>query len=136
MGKGGSIQKLVLDGLIRTLSADNDPTFTKGGVYVSEKQDKNDPGKPFFIIDSASGSLTGLEERVSHSDGTLDTLDASMQKCALDGPVSCSVTMPDGKTYSAKGGVMIVPDDAAGGMATIREGKLTYSLHPAEGKWI
>lgn len=136
MGKGGSIRKLVLDGLTRTLSADNDPTFTLGGTYITEKQDTNNPEKPFFIIDSTSGALTGLEERVSHSDGTLASLDTAMQKCALEGPVSCSVTMPDGRTYKAKGGVNIVPDDAPGGMTTIREGKLTYSLHPAEGKWI
>lgn len=136
MGKGGSIRKLVLDGLIRTLSGDNDPSFTLGGTYISEKQDTNDPEKPFFIIDSASGVLSGLEERVSHNDGTLATLDASMQKCALDGPVPCSVTMPDGKIYQAKGGVNIIPDNAADGNMTIREGKVTYSLHPAEGKWI
>jgi hypothetical protein len=135
MGKGGSIQKFILNGLERSLSSDNDPTFTKGGKYISEKQDTNN-GIPFFLIDSTTGVLSGLEERVSHLDGTLDTLDAAAQQCATDGPVSCSVQMADGKTYQAKGGVMIIFDDAPGGMMTLREGKAAYAVHPAGGSWI
>lgn len=134
MGKGGSIRKLLLNGLERSLSGDNDPTFTKGGRYATEKQDTNN-NIPFFLVDSVTGVLSGLEERVSHADGTLDTLDLAVQASA-DAPVSCSVTMPDGKTYQAKGGVVIILDDAAGGMMTIREGKVAYAVHPAEGKWI
>ena len=127
-------QKFILNGLPRTLSSDNDPTFTKGGRYVTEKQDTT--GEPFFLIDSVSAVLSGLEERVSHKDGTLGTLDDAMQKCANEGPVSCTVIMPDGQSYSAKGGVMIVPDDAPGGLMSIREGKVAYSVHPAEGRWV
>lgn len=135
MGKGGSIQKFILNGLERSLSSDNDPTFTLGGKYISEKQDTNND-VPFFLIDSTTGVLAGLEERVSHADGTLGTLDTAMQLCATDGPVSCSVIMADGQSYQAKGGVMIIPDDAPGGLMTIREGKVAYSVHPAEGRWI
>ncbi len=134
MGKGGAIKKFVLDGLTRELSSDNDPNFTIGGRYVTEKQETT--GKPFFLIDGVSGVLSGLEERVSHADGTLATLDAAMQKCADTGPVSCLVEMADGAKYTAAGGVMIAPDDAPGGLMTIREGKATYSVHPDEGKWI
>ena len=134
MGKGGAIKKLTLDGLARELSSDNDPNFTLGGRYITEKQETT--GKPFFLIDGVSGILAGLEERVSHLDGTLATLNASMQKCADVGPVSCLVEMADGAKYTAAGGVMIMPDDAPGGLMTIREGKATYSVHPDEGKWI
>ncbi|GAH17560.1 unnamed protein product, partial [marine sediment metagenome] len=125
----------ILDGQERSLSSDNDPTFTLGGKYIGEKQDTNN-GVPFFLIDSTTGVMSGIEERVSHADGTLGTLDAAAQKCATDGPVSCSVTMADGKTYQAKGGVMIIFDNTADGMMTVREGKAAYSVHPAEGKWI
>ncbi len=134
MGKGGAIKKFILDGLARELSSDNDPNFTIGGRYISEKQETT--GKPFFLVDGVSGVLAGLEERVSHADGTLNTINSAMEKCADDGPVSCLVEMADGQKYTAAGGVMIVPDDAPGGMMTIREGKLTYSVHPDEGKWI
>lgn len=135
MGKGGSIQKFILDGLERSLSSDNDPTYSKGGRRVTEKQDTNN-GVPFFLIDNVTGVMSGIEERVSHTDGTYATLAASMEKCAEDGPVSCSVTFADGTTVTAKGGVMILPDDSPGGEITVREGKATYSCHPAEGVWI
>ena len=135
MGKGGSIQKFILNGLERSLSSDNELQFTLGGKYVVEKQDTNNQ-KPFFLIDSVTAVASGFEERVSHTDGTLATLDAAMQKCTTDGAVSCSVQMADGKTYQAKGGVMIIPDDAPGGMMGTREGKVAYAVHPAEGIWI
>ena len=132
MAKGGSIKKLVLNGLPRTLSSDNDPTFTEGGSLITEKQDTT--GKPFFLVDNISGILSGLEERAGHAE--MKTLTAAAKKCADEGPVSCNVTMPDGTVYSAMGGAMIIFDDAPGGIMTIREGKIAYSVHPAKGKWI
>ena len=134
MGKGGSIQKFILDGLERSLSSDNDPTYSKGGRRVTEKQDTNN-GVPFFLIDNITGVMSGIEERVSHADGTYGTLAASMEK-SVDTPVSCSVTFADGTTVTAKGGVVIIPDDSPGGEITIREGKAAYSVHPAQGLWI
>lgn len=131
MGKGGSIKKLILGGLERELSSDNDPSFTLGGRYPTEKQETT--GKPFFLIDGISGALTGLEERVSHADGTLSTLDAAIQDSA-DAPISCLVEMADGAKYTAAGGVVVIPENPDG-MMTIREGKFVYGVHPDKGKW-
>ena len=134
MAKGGSIQKFILNGLERSLSSDNDPTYTKGGRRVTEKQDTNN-GVPFFLIDNVTGIMSGIEERVSVLDGTYDTLVEAME-LSIDSGVSCSVTFADGSTVTAKGGVVIIPDDAAGGEMTVKEGKATYSVHPVEGKWV
>lgn len=134
MASGGSIQKLVVNGLQRTLSSDNDPKFTLGGRYPTEKQETT--GEPYFLFDNASGCLTGLEERVSHLDGSLQTLQDAVDKCGTDGNVSALVVMPDGSKYSASGGAVIVIDGATDGMMSVREGKVTYGLHPVKGKWI
>lgn len=131
--KGGASRGLKLNGLPRSLSSDNDPNFTLGGTYVSEKQETTE--EPFFLVDGISGALTGLEERVGHADGSLKTLNDAMEKCALEGPVSCLYTVADGTKYTAAGGVMIIPDNPDG-MMTIREGKFAYSLHPEQGRWI
>jgi len=134
MAAGGSIQKLVLNGLNRTLSSDNDPKITLGGRYATEKQETNN--EPFFLFDNVSGGITGFEERVSHADGSLDTLEAACAACVTNGSVSALVVMPDGTKYTGAGGVVIVIDGAADGMASIREGKVTYGLHPRKGKWV
>ena len=134
MAKGGSIQKFILNGLERSLSSDNDPTYSKGGRRVTEKQDTNN-GVPFFLIDNISGVMSGIEERVSVADGTYDTLVEAMET-SIDGGVSCSVTFADGSTVTAKGGVVIVPDDSATGEMTVREGKAAYSVHPVDGRWV
>lgn len=133
MAKGGSIQSFKLNGLPRNLSSDNDPSFTIGGRYVTEKQETTEA--PFFLVDGVSGALTGLEERVGHADGSLQSLNEAMQTCADGDPVSCLVTMADGQKYTAAGGVMIIPENPDG-MMTVREGKFAYGVHPAEGKWI
>jgi len=130
----GAVRKFILNGLERSLSGDNDPAYTKGGRYISEKQDTNN-GKPVFIVDTATGVMSGLEERVSHIDGTLKTLDDAMQLCGEGTPVSCEVTFADGYVSTAAGGVMIIPDSAGDGMATVREGKVAYAVHPNDGYW-
>lgn len=133
MAKGGSIRSFKLNGLARNLSSDNDPSFTLGGKYITEKQETT--GVPFFLVDGISGVLSGLEERVAHLDGSLASLNSAMEACAKGDPVSCLVEMADGGKYTAAGGVNIIPDNQDG-MMTIREGKFSYSVHPAEGKWI
>ena len=134
MGKGGAMKKIILAGTHIELSSDNDAQFTKGGRYVTEKQDTT--GDPYFLIDLVSGILAGLEGRNSFLDQTFKTFDDMAQKCANEGPVSCIVIMADGQKYTAAGGVMIMPDDAPGGMVSTREGKLPFSVHPVQGKFI
>lgn len=132
MAKGGSIKKLTLGGFAIELSSDNDPSMTKGGVYITEKQDTT--GRPFFILDKLNPVLSGCEARVGHSDGSFDTLDDLMQNSAVS-PVSCLVEMADGSKYTAAEGVGLIPDNQDG-MVSIREGKLPFSIHPVTEKWI
>jgi hypothetical protein len=134
MSVHGAIRKFIVNGLERTLSGDNDPAYTKGGRYISEKQETNN-GKPVFIVDVATGVMSGLEERVSHVEGTLKSLDDAMKLCGEGTPVSCSVIFADGYESVAAGGAMVLPDNAADGMSTIREGKVAYSVHPNDGYW-
>lgn len=132
--KGGSIKKFVLNGFTWPLSSDNDPNFTPGGRMVTEKQETTE--KPYFLVDSVSGVMSGLEARLSHSDGTVATMNSTLATCADDGPVSCSVEMADGAKYTASGGVMVIADNAADGMMTLREGKFSFSVHPEDGVWV
>jgi hypothetical protein len=134
MSVHGAVRKFVLNGLERSLSGDNDPAVTEGGRYVSEKQETNN-GKPVFIIDIATGVVSGLEERVSHQAGTFKTLNDAMKICGEGTGVSCEITYADGYTSVGAGGVMIIPDNAADGMVTVREGKAAYSVHPLDGYW-
>jgi len=134
MGSGGSARKLIGDGLTIELSSDNDPKFTIGGRYVSEKQDTT--GKPFFLTDSVNGALTGLEARLSHADGSLDSFDAILKKCAETGPVSALYQTADGTKYTASGGAIFMTDKASDGMVSMREGKCEFSVFPVDGKWI
>jgi|WetSurMetagenome_2_1015567.scaffolds.fasta_scaffold14695_4 hypothetical protein len=136
MASGGTIRKLVVNGITRTLSQDNDPKFTIGGIYATEKQNTNND--PFFLYDTISGALTGIEERVGHSDGSLDSLETAIAACLPEnnGYVSALITVADGTKYTASGGAVIVIDGAADGMTSLREGKVTYALHPKKGKWI
>lgn len=131
MAKGGSIKKLVLGGYAIELSSDNDPSLTKGGIYVTEKQ--NTTGNPFFLLDKLNPVLSGCEARVGHADGSFDTLDDLMQSSAVD-PISCLVEMADGSKYTASEGVVLIPDNQDG-MVSIREGKLPFSIHPVSEKW-
>ena len=131
MGKGGSIKKLTLGGFEIELSSDNDPNMTLGGIYITEKQETT--GRPFFLLDNLSAVLAGCEARVSHADGTLDTLDGLMQDSAVD-PVSCLVEMADSAKYTASEGVRLIPDNQDG-LMSIREGKLPFSIHPESKKW-
>lgn len=132
MGKGGAIRKLILGGVPIELSSDNDPNMTKGGVYVTEKQDTT--GKPFFLLDKVNAVLAGAEARVSHLDGTFTVLDDLMQDSA-NAPISCLIEMADGAKYTASDGVALIPDNLDG-MLGIREGKLPFSIHPASDKWL
>jgi hypothetical protein len=132
MGKGGAIRKLILGGVPIELSSDNDPNMTKGGVYVTEKQDTT--GKPFFLLDKINAVLAGAEARVSHQDGTFTVLDDLMQDSALS-PISALIEMADGAKYTASDGVVLIPDNLDG-MLSIREGKLPFSVHPASDKWL
>jgi len=135
MGKGGSIQKIMANGLDWPLSGDNDPTFTIGGRYITEYQETT--SDPFFLADSIAGNLKGLEARLAHLDGTLANFDTMLQKCANESNgVSFVITMPDGAKYTASGGANIVSSGAADGMMTIREGKNTFDVIPLKGKWI
>ena len=132
MGKGGAIRKLIIGGVPIELSSDNDPNMTKGGVYITEKQDTT--GDPFFLLDKINPVLAGAEARVSHLDGSYTTLDDLMQQSAV-APVSCLVEMADGAKYTASKGVGLIPDNLDG-MLSIREGKLPFSIHPASDKWL
>jgi len=134
MGSGGSIRKLILDGKTFQVSADNDSKFTPGGRYATEKQETN--GEPFFLFDFISACQTGLEIRLSHADGTLSTFKSVVDKCAKNGAVSAMVIQPDGTKYSAKGGAVVIVDGAAEGAMSIREGKVTFALHPKSGEWV
>lgn len=135
MGKGGAIKKLVLDGLERELSSDNDANMTIGGVVITEYQETT--GKPFFLVDKISGNLKGLEARVSHTDGTFTNFNTAVKKCAEgNSGVSALVTMADGAKYTAAGGANIIVSGAGDGMATTREGKLSFDLIPIAGEWL
>lgn len=135
MGHGGTARKLILKGLEFEVSGDNDPKFTIGGYYVAEKQDTNKT--PFFLTDNVSGALTGVEIRVSHQDGSLSNLDGILQECAEpDTSVSCMYITADGRKYTGAGGVKVIPDGAADGMLSMREGKLVVGIHPVGGKWL
>lgn len=130
----GAMRKFILNGLERSLSGDNDPAVTPGGRYLSEKQETNN-GKPVFIVDVSTGVASGLEERVSHAEGTLKTLDDAFKLCGQGTPVSCSIIYADGYESVAAGGAMAIPDNAADGLMTVREGKVAYSVHPNDGYW-
>ena len=134
MGQGGAARKLIGDGIPFDLSSDNDPKFTAGGFYVSEKQDTT--GNPYFLTDKASGALTGLEGRASHADGSFEAYDSIFKKCAESGPVSTLYQTADGTKYTAAGGAMWIPEGAADGMISMREGKIAFGIHPVDGKWI
>lgn len=130
---GGALRKLVLGGLEWPLSSDNDPNFTIGGRVITEKQDTT--GDPYFLTDKITGTLSGLEARVAHADGSLDNFNELLEKCARNEPVSALVELADGAKYTAKGGAMIVVSGAADGMITIREGKLSFDAVPSKGVW-
>lgn len=132
MSIGGAIKKLVIDGLNYPLSSDNDANFTKGGTYLTEAQETT--GDPFFLADKISGSLKGLELRAAPGSVEFDNIDSASQK-SVSNPVSCFVTMANGKSYSAKGGARVVISGAADGMTTTREGKLSLDIHPEKGEW-
>lgn len=131
---GGTTRKLVVNGVTRRLSNDSDPKFTVGGTYISEIQQTN-TGEPVALFDKIAGALTGIEDRISSADGTLGTLEDAVAACVDDGYVSASITMPDGNTWSASGGALLVIDGPEDGYLSLREGKVTYALYPVGGVW-
>lgn len=134
MGKGGALQKVILDGLEWEHSSDNDANVTIGGRYITEMQETT--GKPFALVDKISGSAKGLEARVAIKDGTLINFDTMLKKSAEGEGVSAKIIFADGGSFTASGGAHVVVSGAADGMATTREGKLEYDIHPVNGEWI
>ena len=134
MGKGGSIQKCIIDGLPWELSGDNDANVTIGGRYITEIQETT--GKPYAVVDQISGSTKGLETRVGAKDGTFTNFDNTLKKCAKEDGVSAKLILADGASLTASGGAHIIATGAADGMMTTREGKLPFDIVPVKGKWI
>lgn len=135
MGKGGAIQKCILDGLEWELSSDNDANVTIGGRYITEMQATT--GKPYAIVDKIPGATKGLETRVGLKDGTLVNFNTMLEKCANeDNGVSAMLILADGGKLTAAGGANVVVSGAEDGMMGSREGKLEFDIHPLNGEWI